>query len=71
MKTITGTVRYFDIETGFWGIIGKFGKKWRPVNMPEQLKVEGKAVEIQAIPVKETMSVIQWGTPIEIKTFTT
>lgn len=71
MKTIKGTVKYIDIETGCWGIIGKHGKKWRPVNMPEQLKKEGQPVEIEAVEILNDMSAFQWGTAIEIKAFTT
>lgn len=71
MKRISGTVRFIDLETGFWAIIGPRGKQWRPIHMPEQLRIEGKKVEVGAILVNEGVSLFQWGTPIEIREFTT
>ena len=67
---ITGKARYQNLGTGFWGIIGKDGREWRPVNMPEQLKKEGKEVSVTIKEVDE-MSIFMWGTPVRILSFTT
>lgn len=64
--TITGTVKYQDIEMGFWGIIGHDGKKWLPVNLPEHLKKEGKEVYLKVKKVKDGVSMMMWGTMVEI-----
>ena len=71
MKHITGTVKYQDLATGFWGIVDDKGGEWRPVNMPEQLKIEGKKVSIKARKVQEDFSIFMWGTPVEIVSFHT
>lgn len=63
---IKGTVQYQSIGTGFWGIIGEDGKKWRPTNLPEHLKTEGKQVSIAATQAKEQFSIFMWGTAIDI-----
>ncbi len=70
-KKITGTVKYQDIGTGCWGIIDENGKEWRVVNMPEQLKTEGKKVTVSVKEVKEDFSTFMWGEPVRILTFST
>ena len=69
--TITGKVRYQNLGTGFWGIIDNKGGEWRPVNMPEQLKYEGKEVTVEARIVDEEVSIFMWGTPVKITSFQT
>ncbi len=67
---IKGTVQYQDFEGGFWGIVDQKGKKWLPVNMPEQLKVDQAKVEITA-KESDVMTSMSWGSPIEITGFHT
>ena len=68
---ITGKARYQNLGAGFWGIIGKDGQEWRPVNMPEQLKYEGKEVKIVAVEADEDISIFMWGTPVKVISFET
>ena len=70
-KRITGTVKYQPIATGFWGIIDDKGNEWRPVNMPEQLKQEGKKVTLTIREADEGFSIFMWGTPVEVLGFHT
>ncbi|MEZ4933872.1 MAG: hypothetical protein R2788_17335 [Saprospiraceae bacterium] len=70
MKKITGKVTHVALATGFWGIVDSQGNEWRPVNMPEQLKKEGKEVSVTVKEVDE-MSIFMWGTPVRILSFTT
>lgn len=63
---ITGTVKYQNIEMGFWGIIGHDGKKYLPINLPEHLKQEGKEVFLTVKKVKDGVSMMMWGTMVEI-----
>lgn len=67
---IKGKVQFQNLEGGFWSIIDKNGINYRPVNMPEQLKLEGVEVELNAIAHNE-MSFIMWGDPIKIISFST
>ncbi|NND09140.1 MAG: hypothetical protein HKN87_22445 [Saprospiraceae bacterium] len=67
---IKGTVVKVNLEGGFWGIEDESGTQWLPVNMPDQLKVEGASVEIAAKRV-DVMSIYNWGTTIEIISFHT
>ena len=59
------------LDLVFWGIIGKDGKKWKPINMPEQLKQEGKSVKITARIEEDSFSIEMWGTTIQILSFET
>ena len=70
MIHIQGKVVYEDLEMGFWGIVDKQGNKWRPVSMPDQLKVAGAQVQVTASEVDED-SIFMWGTPIRIMSFHT
>lgn len=71
MKSVKGRVAYQNIGPGFWGIIGQNGKEYRPVNMPNQLKYEGKEVSIKVVPAGEEMSVFMWGEAVKIVAFET
>ncbi|MCB0571717.1 MAG: hypothetical protein KDC66_18235 [Phaeodactylibacter sp.] len=68
---IKGKVVYQNLGTGFWGIVGDDGREWRPVTMPEQLKHEGKTIEVEATEVEEDVSIFMWGTPIRVTSFQT
>ena len=68
---IDGKVVYQNLGTGFWGIEDSKGNQWRPVNMPEQIKYEGKQVKIVATEVDEDMSIFMWGTPVKVISFNT
>ena len=63
---ISGIVTFQNLGTGFWGIIGDDGQEWRPVNMPDQLKQDGKRVHISIKKIKDDVSIFMWGTPIQI-----
>lgn len=68
---IKGTVKHLDLEGGFWGIVAENGKEYRPVNMPEQLKHDGEAVEVTLKGVEEEMSLHMWGEPVKVVSFHT
>jgi len=67
---IKGKVVHQDLEGGFWGVVGEDGRQWLPVNMPEQLKEEGKEVSL-TVKETETVSIQMWGTPIQVLSFHT
>lgn len=69
--SISGKATFQNIGPGFWGIIGLHGEKWRPVNMPEQLKEEGKQVTVKVVEVENDFSIEMWGTPVKILSFET
>ena len=66
MIEIAGTVKYQDLGTGFWGIVGDDGRKWQPINLPSALQKEGKKVSVKAKEKQGAVSIFMWGTSIEI-----
>ena len=67
---ISGKVVYLSFEGGAYGIEDNTGRKFLPVNMPEQLKKDGASVVCHVSPTgAETM--IMWGEPVVIESFET
>ena len=67
---IKGKAKYINLGTGFWGIESKNGEKYLPINMPEQLKYEGKTVQCRAVKYDgDTMHM--WGEAVKIISFKT
>ncbi len=64
--TGNGTITYVDLEGGFYGIITEGGDQYYPLNLPDEYKVDGMRVEFTATITEDTVTVQQWGTPIEI-----
>ena len=62
----TGTIRYQDIEGGFWGIIGDDGIKYDPMELDSQFQKEGLRVSFKASPETDMMSTHMWGTIINL-----
>lgn len=60
-----GTVKYVNIEGGFWGIVSDDGKHYEPLNLAEEFKHEGLHVQNEAV-VKDRVGTHMWGTIIEI-----
>lgn len=68
---IKGIVKHISLETGFWGIESEDGKKYIPVNMPEQLKKVGRKVEVEADPVRNMSGMHMWGEYVKVESFET
>ena len=63
-KAITmtqGTVRYFNLEGGFWGIVADDGRHILPQNLPEEYRKDGLRLSFKAQEVKDMMTIQQWG----------
>ena len=67
---IKGKVVYLSFEGGAYGIEDQHGKKYLPVNMPNQLKKDGAEVTCHIRPA-DVMSIVMWGEPVYIDSFET
>ena len=67
---ITGKVVFLSFEGGAYGIIDHHGKKYLPINMPNQLKKDGAEVICRIRPA-DVESVVMWGEPVYIYSFET
>lgn len=68
---ISGKVVFLPLSGGCWGIVDQQGREWRPVNMPDQIKLEGRHVEVVVKEVEEDVSIFMWGTPVKIVSYHT
>lgn len=55
------TVRYFEFEGGFYGLVTEDGQKLLPMNLSEKYQHDGTKVKVQGDLVKDIMSLHQWG----------
>ena len=62
----TGTVRFQEIEGGFWGIVADDGQKFDPMNLDPKFQKDGLRVSFKAIPETDMMSTHMWGTLIKL-----
>lgn len=62
----TGTIRYIDLEGGFYGIETDAGEKLDPVNLRTEFEQDGLRVQFRVRLVKQVMTIHQWGSPVEV-----
>lgn len=65
-QTITGTVRHVALEGGFYGIVAEGGRRYDPVNLPDDFKQDGLSVICRARVLRDRASFHMWGQLIEI-----
>ena len=61
----TGTIRYVDLEGGFYGIVAEDGTKYDPTPLPDSLQDDGLSVRFQ-LKEKDVLTTRMWGTPVEV-----
>ena len=62
----TATVKYMNLEGGFFGLIDKDGKHWLPMNLTKILQQDGAVVKVKGHALEGMMTIQQWGTPFNI-----
>jgi hypothetical protein len=63
---LTGTVHHLDLEGGVYVIRTEDGTQYRPVELPEEFRVDGLAVEAEAKRRDDLMSVDMVGPAVEL-----
>lgn len=61
-----GTVKYIDLEGGFYGIIDSQGQKYNAANLPDAFKEDGLAVRFKTEELKGMISYRMWGKLVKI-----
>ena len=69
MKKVNGTVKYQNLEGGFWSIIDQSGGKWRPLVLQGNLQKEGLFGEFTLNVMEDVVDHIIWGTPVMVEGF--
>ncbi|TQV86928.1 hypothetical protein [Aliikangiella coralliicola] len=63
----TGTVKYFDLEGGFFGIVTSKGQKLLPMNLDKKYLQNGTVIEFSGDYKEGMMTIQMWGKPFELK----
>jgi len=58
----TGTIKYINLEGGFYGIVSDDGKNYDPINLPEEFKKDGLKVSFEA-EKSNAFATHMWGDP--------
>ena len=61
-----GTVKFIDLEGGFYGIVGDDGKKYDPLNLSKDFQQDGLRIRFEAKPRSDVVGIHQWGAIVEI-----
>ena len=62
-----GTVTYIDLEGGFYGIVSEDGMNYRPIDLPEEYRIDGLRVRFSADLEEDVAEIQMWGTPVAIR----
>jgi len=63
---LTGTVHHLDLEGGVYVIRTEDGTQYRPIELPEEFRVDGLPVEAEATRRDDIMTVDMVGTAVEL-----
>lgn len=63
---ITATVRYIELEGGFYGIMSDDGESYMPMNLTDEYKEDGLRIIFKMRHRKDVMSFQMWGKNVEI-----
>ena len=67
-QMITGTVRYVELEGGFYELVANSGEKYDPVNLPAEYRNDGLRVKFQIKEKKGLVSFHMRGKIVEVVT---
>jgi|GEM_PF-1397272 len=65
-ETVRGTLRHFDLEGGFWGIVSDAGERLRVVGPAGATWRDGTRVVARVRRLPPGPSLQQWGEPVEV-----
>ncbi|WP_019029165.1 hypothetical protein [Colwellia piezophila] len=60
------TVKYYDFEGGFYGLVSQKGDKLLPMNLAKEYQLPGTVLRVQGQLIKDMMTIQQWGQPFNI-----
>ncbi|HOB17399.1 MAG TPA: DUF333 domain-containing protein [Candidatus Methanoculleus thermohydrogenotrophicum] len=63
---VNGTVTYIDLEGGFYGVIADDGECYLPLELDDRYRVDGMRITFAGRVARDTVTIQQWGTPVEI-----
>ncbi|TWX49172.1 hypothetical protein [Colwellia hornerae] len=64
--SFTATIKYMNLEGGFFGLVSKEGKHWLPLNLEKEFQKDGAVIKVTGKAVMGLITIQQWGTPFSI-----
>jgi hypothetical protein len=61
-----GTIKFINLEGGFFGIISDGGKKYYPINLNESYHIDGLRVKFEGKIRDDIATTYMWGYVLEI-----
>lgn len=61
-----GTIRYIQIEGGFYGLVADDGTQYLPQNLEERFREDGLQVRFRGETVDGVATIQMWGTPLRL-----
>lgn len=65
-EVYTATVKYIELEGGFYGLLTKDGKKLLPKNLAKDYLTDGTIISFRMVPMDDVMTTQQWGTLVMV-----
>lgn len=65
-QMMTGTVRYSNLEGGFYELVADSGERYDPVNLPDEYKKDGLRVKFQIREKRDVVGIHMVGKIVEI-----
>ena len=62
----TGTLKFYNLEGGFYGFHGENGERFLPLGLDSKLQQNGAQVKIYGYVEKGVMTIQQWGEPFKV-----
>lgn len=61
-----GTIRFVDLEGGFYGIVSDDGKRYQPIDIEQEYHLNGLRVYFEGELLEDTVSIYMWGSPLSL-----
>lgn len=68
MKSVSfiATVKFMNLEGGFFGLVSKEGKHLLPTNLKKEFHQHGAVIKVSGNMLPNMITIEQWGTPFKI-----
>jgi hypothetical protein len=67
MITVRGTIRYKNLEGGFWALDGDDGNKYMTSGLDKALRIDGMVIEVKGVIEEDVVTFQQYGKTLKIK----
>lgn len=62
-----GTIRFIELEGGFYGLVTDDGEQLNPLNLEGRFKEDGLRVRFEGDLADDVMTIQMWGKPVRIR----